>query len=44
MRREMLDINPVPHSINNVDLEEKVYEALSFTGIKLNRMMLMPAI
>ena len=33
-RREMLVINPVPHSINNVDLEEKVCEALSLTGTK----------
>ena len=33
-RREMLEINPVPHSINNVDLEGKVYKALSLTGTK----------
>ena len=26
IRREMLEIHPVPHSINNVDLEEKVCE------------------
>ena len=33
--REMLEINLVPHSINNVDLEEKVCEALSLTGTKI---------
>ena len=31
----MLEINLVPHSINNVDLEEKVCEALSLTGTKV---------
>ena len=31
----MLEINPVPHSINNVDLEEKVCEVLSLTGTKV---------
>ena len=31
----MLEINPVPHSINNVDLEEKVCEALSLTGTEV---------
>ena len=31
----MLDINSVPHSVNNVDLEEKVCKVLSFTGTKV---------
>ena len=31
----MLEINPIPHSINNVDCEEKVCEALSLTGTKV---------
>ena len=31
----MLEINPVPLSINNVDLEGKVCEALSLTGTKV---------
>ena len=31
----MLEIIPVPHSINNVDLEEKVSEALSLIGTKV---------
>ena len=31
----MLVINPVPHSINNVDFEEKVFKALSLTGTKV---------
>ena len=31
----MLEIDPVPHSINNVDLEEKVCEALPLTGTKV---------
>ena len=35
IRREMLDINPVSHSKNNVDLEEKVCKALSLTGTKV---------
>ena len=35
IRREMLEINPVLHSINNVDLEEKVCDALSLTGTKI---------
>ena len=34
IRKEMLEINPVPHSINNADLEEKVCEALPLTGTK----------
>ena len=33
--REILEINPDPHSINNVDFEEKVCKALSFTGTKV---------
>ena len=33
--RKVLVINPVPHSINNVDFEEKVYKALSLTGTKV---------
>ena len=36
IRREMLEINPVPHSINNIDFEEKVCKALSLTGTKDN--------
>ena len=35
IRREMLVINPVPNSINNVDFEEKVCKALSLTGTKV---------
>ena len=35
IRREVLEKNRVPHSINNVDLEEKVCEALSLTGTKV---------
>ena len=35
IRGEMLEINPVPHSMNNVDLEEKVCESLSLTGTKV---------
>ena len=35
IRRKMLVINPVPHSINNVDFEEKVYKALPLTGTKV---------
>ena len=31
----MLEINPVPHSINNVELEELVCETLSLTGTKV---------
>ena len=31
----MLEINPVPLSINNVDLEGNVCEALSLTGTKV---------
>ena len=31
----MLDINSVPHSVNNVDLEEKVCKVRSFTGTKV---------
>ena len=30
----MVEVNPVPHSINNADLEEKVCEALCLTGNK----------
>ena len=30
----MLEIDPVPHSINNVDLDEKVCETLSLIGTK----------
>ena len=33
----MMKINPVPHSINNVDLEEKVCEALPLTGTKVKQ-------
>ena len=44
IRRDMLELNPIPHSINNFDLEEKVCEALSFTGTKLSRMILVPVI
>ena len=32
----MLEINSVSHSVNNVDLEEKICEALSLTGTKVN--------
>ena len=35
IRREMLVINPVPHSINKFHLEEKVSEALFLTGTKV---------
>ena len=35
IRREMLEINPVPHPVNNVDLEEKVCKTLSLTGTKV---------
>ena len=35
IRCEMLEINPVSHSINNFDLEEKVCEVLSLTGSKV---------
>ena len=35
IRRKMLEINPVPHSINNVELEELVCETLSLTGTKV---------
>ena len=35
IRREMLETNLVPHSINNVDLEEKDCEALSLTDTKV---------
>ena len=31
----MLEINHVPHSIDNVEIEEKVCEALPFTGTKV---------
>ena len=31
----MLEINPIPHSINNDDLEENVCEALSLSGTKV---------
>ena len=31
----MLVINPVPHSINNVDFEKKVFKALSLTGTEV---------
>ena len=31
----MLEINPVPHSVNNADLEEKGCEALSLTGTEV---------
>ena len=31
----MLEINPVPHSINNFDLEGKVCKALSLTDAKV---------
>ena len=31
----MLDINPVPHPINNVALEDKVCKTLSLTGTKV---------
>ena len=41
-RNKMVEINLVPHSLNSVDLEEKVCEALSLTGIKLSWKMLMP--
>ena len=34
-RRKMLEMNPVPHSISNIDLEEKVCEALPLTGTKV---------
>ena len=33
--REMLQINLVPYTINNVDLEKKVCEALTLTGTKV---------
>ena len=36
-RREMLEINPILHSINNADLPEKACEALSLTGTKVER-------
>ena len=35
IRKEMLEINPVPLSINNDDLEEKVCKALSLSGTKV---------
>ena len=35
IRKEMLEINHVPHSIDNVEIEEKVCEALSLTGTKV---------
>ena len=35
IRREILEINPVLHSMNNVDLKEKVCKALSLTGLKV---------
>ena len=35
IRREILEINPVRHAMNNVDLEEKVCEALPLTGTKV---------
>ena len=35
IRREMLELNPVPHSMNNVDLEKKVCEGLSLTDTKV---------
>lgn len=31
----MLEINLIPHSINNANLEEKVCKALSLTGTKV---------
>ena len=42
IRREMLVINPVPHSISNVDFEEKVCKVLSLTALKLSQKILMP--
>ena len=35
IRREILEINTASLSINSVDLEEKVCEALSMTGTKV---------
>ena len=32
----MLEINPVLHSINSVDLEERVCKTLPLTGAKVN--------
>ena len=31
----MLEINPVPYSINNIDLEENVCKVVSLTGTKV---------
>ena len=31
----MLEINPVPYSINNIDLEEKFCKVVSLTGTKV---------
>ena len=31
----MLETNPVPHSINNIDREEKVCESLCLTSTKV---------
>ena len=31
----MLDINPVPYSINNIDLEENVCKVVPLTGTKV---------
>ena len=38
----MVEVNPVLHSINNVDLEEKVCEVLSLTGTKVKPVDLDP--
>ena len=38
----MLEVNPIPHSINNVDLEVKVCKALPLTGTKVNPDAIMP--
>ena len=35
IRREMLEINPVPHLISNAELEEKVFETLFLTSTKV---------
>ena len=35
IRRKMLEINPVPYWINNINLEEKFCKVVSLTGTKV---------
>ena len=37
LRREMIQLNPIPHDIEDKDLEETICKALSLTGIEVTK-------